>query len=129
MQEFANSLQFGKVIKLVGTTENPICTGGSSTKLPFNIKLFFNKDAVDNDGTKYNSKTFALKTDINDFNGGSDWWKTLFGFTGPFVGPKDTVGPIKFTGILYVVLSAETSTYYQMAIVNFSAASLTPLNN
>ncbi|MFA7011164.1 MAG: immunoglobulin-like domain-containing protein, partial [Bacilli bacterium] len=129
MQEFANSLQFGKVIKLVGTTENPICTGGSSTKLPFNIKLFFNKDAVDNDGTKYNSKTFALKTDINDFNGGSDWWKTLFGFTGPFVGPKDTVGPIKFTGTLYVVLSAETSTYYQMAIVNFSAASLTPLNN
>ncbi len=129
MQEFANNLQFGKLIKLVGTTDNPICTGGSSSKLPFNIKLFFNKDAVDNDGTKYNAKTFALKSDINEFNAGSDWWKTLFGFTGPFVGPKDAVGPIKFTGTLYVVLSAETSTYYQMAIVNLSTASLTPLNN
>ncbi len=128
MQEFANNLQFGKLIKLVGTADNPICTGGSSSKLPFNIKLFFNKDAVDNDGTKYNSKTFALKSDINDFNAGSDWWKTLFGFTGPFVGPKDAVGPIKFTGTLYVVLSAETSTYYQMAVVNLSSASLTPLS-
>ncbi|HOE06925.1 MAG TPA: hypothetical protein PLQ99_04450 [Bacilli bacterium] len=129
MQEFANNLQFGKLIKFVGTAENPICTGGSSSKLPFNIKIFFNKAAVDNDGTKYNGKIFALKSDINEFNAGNDWWKTLFGFTAAFVGPKDAVGPIKFTGTLYVVLSAETSTYYQMAIVNLPSASLTRLNN
>ena len=70
-----------------------------------------------------------MKSDINEFNAGNDWWKTLFGFTAAFVGPKDAVGPIKFTGTLYVVLSAETSTYYQMAIVNLSSASLTRLNN
>lgn len=110
---------FGKLIKIVGTKDAPIYLGGSSGNAPFNIKIFMT-NAVDNNGTKYGPYTFVLKSDVNTPNGGSeDWYKTLFGFEGPFVGPNGTQPAIPWIGTLYVVVGYNTSSYYQMSIVNF----------
>ncbi|MDD3171992.1 MAG: hypothetical protein PHO86_06700, partial [Bacilli bacterium] len=125
MQAFANNLQFGKLIKFVGTATNPMCIGGSSSDIAkINFKFFYNKTAVDNDGTKYNSKAFSFKGEVNELNAGNDWWTSIFSIPGAFVGPSSTVAPIQYTGTVYAILSAETSTYYQMAIVNISGISV-----
>lgn len=110
---------FGKLIKIVGTKDAPIYLGGSSGNAPFNIKIFMT-NAADNNGTKYGPYTFVLKSDVNTPNGGSeDWYKTLFGFEGPFVGPNGTQPAIPWIGTLYVVVGYNTASYYQMSIVNF----------
>ncbi|HKM29633.1 MAG TPA: immunoglobulin-like domain-containing protein, partial [Bacilli bacterium] len=118
MQALADNLVYGTLIKLVGTEENPLFLGGSSSKLPFNIKLFFNKEAIDNNGTKYNGKTFSLKSDTNEANAGAEWYNAMLGVPTAFVGPSATVPAIAITGDLYVVLGYTTSTYFQMSIVN-----------
>lgn len=110
---------FGKLIKFVGTKDSPIYLGGSSSNDPFNIKVFM-YNAVDNNGTKYSGYTFALKNDVNTPNGGSaDWYKDLFGFTGPFVAPNASNPAIAWVGELYVVVGYNTSTYFQMSVVNY----------
>ena len=129
MIAFANNIQYGAVIKLVGTAENPICVGGSGSKAPFNLKIFFNKAAAVNDDTKYNGVIFSLKTDLNEPNAsGTDWYKSAFStITGPFVGPKAGSPYFGFVGEMYVVVCFYTSTYQQMSVVNFNDWSLTPL--
>lgn len=125
---FSANPQYGKLVKMVGTATNPIQVGGSSTTYAtMNIKLFMN-DAVDNDGTKYNGQTFALKNSVNEANQ-TGWLNTLFGIDAGFVGPKvdPLVPPIDYTGTVYFVLSYRTSTYFQLALVNFAACSATPL--
>ena len=122
MTNLANNIKdnFGKLIKIVGTKEAPIYLGGSASGLPFNIKVFMN-NASDNNGTKYGPYTFVLKTDVNTPNGGSeDWYKTLFGFEGAFIGPNATQPAIPWVGTLYVIVAYNTSTYYQMSIVNYA---------
>lgn len=110
---------FGKLIKIVGTKEAPIYLGGSASSLPFNIKVFMN-NATDNNGTKYGPYTFVLKSDVNAPNGGSeDWYKTLFGFDGAFIGPNTTQPAIPWIGTLYVVVGYNTASYYQMSVVNY----------
>lgn len=116
MLALAENLKFGTIIKIVGTTENPIYLGGSSSSSPFNIKVFMS-NAVDNNGTKYNGQTFALKTDVNVPNGGETWYTDLFGITGAFVGPNSSNAAIPVVGEMYVVVGYNTSTYYQMSIV------------
>ena len=121
MAELATNIKdyFGKLIKIVGTKEAPIYLGGSSSSLPFNIKVFMT-NATNNDGTKYGPYAFVLKSDVNAPNGGSeDWYKTLFGFEGAFIGPNTTQPAIPWIGTLYVVIGYNTSTYYQMSIVNY----------
>ena len=121
MEELATNIKdyFGKLIKIVGTKEAPIYLGGSSSSLPFNIKVFMT-NATDNNGTKYGPYAFVLKSDVNAPNGGSeDWYKTLFGFEGAFIGPNTTQPAIPWVGTLYVVVAYNTSTYYQMSIVNY----------
>lgn len=122
MTTLANNIQdyYGKLIKIVGTKDAPIYLGGSSTTLPFNIKVFMN-NATDNNGTKYGAQTFTLKTEVNAPNGGSeDWYKSLFGFEGAFVGPSTSNPAIVWVGTLYVVVGYRTSSYYQMSIVNYA---------
>ena len=116
--KFADNLIYGTIIKLVGTEENPLFLGGSSSKLPFNIKLFYNKKAVDNNGTKYNGKIFSLKSDVNEANAGSEWYNAMFNIPTAFVGPTEANPSILVTGELYVVLGYTTGTYYQMSIIN-----------
>ncbi|MDD3171394.1 MAG: hypothetical protein PHO86_03635, partial [Bacilli bacterium] len=115
MQAFADNLQFGVVIKLVGTAEAPLYLGGSSSKLPFNIKLFYTNTTVSSEA-KYNDHLFSLKSDTNEANAGSEWYNTMFNIESAFVGPSETNPAIPVTGELYVVLSYATSTYYQMNI-------------
>ncbi len=122
-----SNLPYGKIIKVVATAENPVYIGGSSSKNPFNLKVYFT-NAADNNGTKINGKTIALKSDVNAAITGSDTWFTdLFGIEGPFVGPKDGVLGYAFTGTLYFVLTHTTGTYYQCNLVNYAECTVTPL--
>ena len=121
--ESLDNLPYGQLIKVVGTEANPFYLGGSSSKAPFNIKLFFS-NAADNNGTKYNGKTLALKSDVNAPIGGSDtWFNDLFGIEGPFVGPKDGVAAKAYSGTLYLVITHTTSSYYQANLVNYANCS------
>lgn len=121
---FAKNIQYGTIVKLVGTAENPIYLGGSATKYPFNIKVF-KTNAVDNNGTKYaideegtSSVTFVLKSDVNAPNAGGDkWYQTLFGIEKAFVGPTSSVPAMPYVGEIYVSVCNKTSSYYQMSIV------------
>ena len=115
-QEFADNLQYGVLLKFVGTAERPFYIGGSSSNFPFNVKVFF-AEATNNDGTKYNGQTFSLKTDVNIPNAGETWYTDLLGITGPFVGPTTSNPRIPIIGEIYVVVTSRTSTYYQMSIV------------
>lgn len=131
---YANNLEYGVLVKFVGTKENPICIGGSSSSLPFNIKVFMNKNATSNDETKYacgdtGSQTFSLKSDVNtpNFGGDADWYKKLFGVDGAFIAPNSSNAPLLFVGELYVVVAFRTGTYYQMSIVNSENTQLTKI--
>lgn len=126
MLAFAQNLKFGQLIKLVGTKENPICLGGSSSDITkVNYKIFFNKDAQVNDDTKYNGYIFSLKAEPNEANAGAEWYKTIFGIDGAFIGPSASRSPICYVGELYIVVTFHTSTYYQCAIVNLAQTNLT----
>ena len=127
MFESLDKVPYGQLIKVVGTEANPFYLGGSSSKNPFNIKLFFN-DAADNNGTKYNGKTLTLKSDVNAAIGGSATWFTdLFGIEGPFVGPSSTVPAKAYSGTLYLVITHTTGSYYQANLVNYANCSATSL--
>ena len=121
------SSYYGKVIKIVGTAENPIQLGGSGSSAPFNIKVFMN-NAATNDETKYEGKIFALKSDINAENLGDTWANDLFGISKPFVGPKDPQTAINYSGEIYVVVTFVTGSYYQMVLVNYSSCNATCLS-
>ena len=121
------TIPYGKIIKLVGTETNPIYIGGSGSKTPFNLKVYFS-NAEANDGTKYNGKTLALKSDVNAAITGSDTWYTdLFGIEGPFVAPKDGVLGYQYTGTLYLVITHTTGSYYQANLVNYAECSVTKI--
>jgi len=124
MQALADDWKFGQLIKLVGTADAPLFVGGSSSKYPFNIKLFFNGAALVNDDTKYNDRIFSLKSDVNEANAGDEWYKDILDINGPFVGPSTTNPPIPYVGEVYVVLGYVTSSYQQMSIVNVSECTL-----
>lgn len=123
LQTLADNLAYGKLIKLVGTAEKPLYIGGSSSSFPFNIKLFY-KNATVNAGTQYNGLIFSLKTDINVPNAGDNWWEEVFDVYSPFIGPNATTPAIPCVGEVYVVLSALTSTYYQMCFVDIDSTNV-----
>lgn len=113
----SETVPFGKLIKFVGTVENPIYFGGSSNTAPINYKVFMN-NAVDNNGTKYNGKTFSFKADNNEANAGAAWYSKYLALPEAFVCPNSTNAPRAVVGTVYGVITHVTSTYYQMAIVN-----------
>ena len=126
---FAQNPQFGVLIKFVGTADNPFFFGGSSnTPSTINYKFFFNKEAVDNNGTKYEGQTFSFKKAVNDANLGVDWWQTIFDLPEAFVGPTETNPKIGYTGTIYAVLNSRTGTYWQLSFVNPSELSVTKLS-
>ena len=129
LANFAQNLEYGKLIKLVGTTDNPIYLGGSSSSdyAKINIKVF-KTAATSNDGTKYDGQTFSLKNDVNTKNATDTWLKDLFGIQSAFVGPSASVAAKPYTGTIYVVLAARTATYYQLSLVNYSEATASPIN-
>ncbi|HON63707.1 MAG TPA: hypothetical protein PK840_02375 [Bacilli bacterium] len=116
LQSLADNLQYGKLIKFVGTKETPVYIGGSSNSAPFNVKVFL-KLATDNNGTKYNGLIFSFKTDVNIPNAGANWWFDIFDIEKPFIGPSTTIPAIPCEGEIYAVVCAMTGTYYQMSIV------------
>lgn len=124
--DFVDNLQFGTLLKFVGTPDNPIYIGGSSTTYAsINIKIFKNA-ATSNDETKYDGQTFSLKNNINTANAGPTWLKDMFGVETGFVGPTVSAPAIPFVGDMYVVLAARTSTYFQLSLVNYEAAAISP---
>jgi len=125
---FAATPVYGQLIKIVGTTTNPIQLGGSSnTFATMNIKFFMN-NAVDNTGTKYSGTTFAFKNNVNVPNASETWSNDLFGISSGLVCPTDTIPAKPYTGILYAVLAARTSTYFQLSIVVYDECSATPIS-
>lgn len=139
MINFAANLQVGVLVKFVGTEENPFCFGGSSTTASkINYKFFYNKEAAKNDDVKYavthgsvagTSLTFSFKGQVNVPTLGDNWWETYFGLPAAFVGPSDTVPPYTYSGTIYAVVSAVTSTYVQMSFIgveNINSTNVTP---
>lgn len=128
MTAFVKNIQVGVLVKFVGTAENPFCFGGSSSDASkINYKFFYNASATDNNGTKYGGKTFSFKGVVNIPTLGDNWWNEYFGLPAGFVGPKDGETQYKYSGEIYAVVTAVTSTYYQMSFVNTSAISATLL--
>lgn len=125
MGNFAQNLVVGQLIKFVGTAENPIYFGGSSSSSPMNVKVFMN-NAATNDDTKYNGKTFAFKTDVNTPNGGENWHMEYLALPKAFVCPNTNNASRAVLGTVYGVVTHVTSTYYQMAAVNFENWSAQP---
>ena len=117
-QAFADNLQYGVLLKFVGTEETPFYIGGSTSTAgnPLNVKIFFNK-ATNNDETKYNGQTFSLKSNVNAPIAGDNWMEEFFGITENFVGPTSSNPAIPIVGEMYVVVTYRTATYYQMTIV------------
>ncbi len=127
---FAENLQFGQLIKLVGTTENPLYVGMSASSFPVNFKLLY-QPGTSNDDCKFagpngNSYIFSIKSDINQINAINNWWETAFGIRDAEVCPKDGVEAKPVTGEVYVVVSHWTGTYYQLAIVDWANSTLLP---
>lgn len=139
MTSFAANLQVGVLVKFVGTEENPFCFGGSSSNATnMNYKFFYNAEATANDQTKYtikhgdvNSKLqFSFKAQVNVCTLGDNWWDTYFGLPAAFIGPKkDSYVPYTYSGTIYAVVSAVTSTYVQMSFVNVSEISATMIQS
>lgn len=146
MTAFAANLQVGVLVKFVGTEENPFCFGGStndSTKT--NYKFFYNADAIEKEDVEYKvthgsvdkkSLIFSFKAQVNVCTLGDNWWDTYFGLPAAFVGPtlKPSSGynsykPYTYSGTIYAVVSAVTSTYVQMSFVNVSEISATMIQN
>ncbi|MDD4212451.1 MAG: hypothetical protein PHY42_03515 [Bacilli bacterium] len=125
----ATTVPYGQLIKIVGTMDNPIYIGGSSSSdyVNMNVKVF-KTNAVDNTGTKYEGQTFSLKNSVNTVNAGASWLADLFGVTSAFVGPSATNPAKPFIGSMYVVIGWRTSTYFQLSIVNYSECSATPIS-
>ena len=85
-------------------------------------------DATTNDETKYEGKTFVVKSDINAASYGDDWYTELFDIEKPFVGPKSPQAAINYSGEIYVVLVFTTGSYYQMVLVNYGSCTATCLS-
>lgn len=117
MQAFADNLVVGQLIKFVGTAENPIYLGGSSSTAPMNYKVFMSP-ATDNNGTKYNGKTFSFKSDVNEPNAGLSWGPKYLALPEAFVCPNSSNAARAVLGTIYGVVTHVTGSYYQMAIVN-----------
>lgn len=125
---FAANPVYGKLIKIVGSTASPIQLGGSSsTYATMNVKFFMN-NAIDNTATKYSGQTFAFKHNTNLPNATATWLNDLFGISAGFVGPTSTIPLKPYTGTVYAVLSARTSTYFQLQIVNYGECSASPIS-
>lgn len=128
MTAFAANIQVGVLVKFVGTAENPFCFGGSSnTASQINYKFFYNAAATDNNGTKYSGKTFSFKGVVNIPTLGENWWSEYFGLPEAFIAPKNSETQYKYSGEIYAVVTAVTSTYYQMSFVNTTALNATLL--
>ena len=114
---------FGKILKFVGTAENPIYTSGSGTSASTicNFKVGFHYDGQ----IKYNNITISTKSDVNAPNtdGTTTFSKALYGATrddGKMAGSESH----ERVGTLYITVCYKTSTYYQSSIVNFAGCSL-----
>ena len=122
-----DTIKYATLIKVVGTNEHPVYLGGSSASSPFNIKVFMN-NATDNNGTKYNTRTFSLKSDSNEAIAGENWVVEYLGIPGAFTGPSATNPAKAYVGEFYMVIGYLTGTYYQCLLVNMEDFTLKPLD-
>lgn len=124
LTEFTKNLKYGTVLKIVGTKDNPIYIGGSSSSMPFNIKVFYTADGkpiTNNNNTKYEGQTYSLKSDVIGYTLGDNWYQDVFGITKAFIAPNSTNSGIAVYGEIYVAVAYRTGTYYQMCAVNVDA--------
>ncbi len=131
LEAFAAAPKAGVLIKMTADAENPFFFSGSSSDIAkVNFKFHYkNMAGIESGDVKYNGLVFAFKAVGNSYNAGAEWWSEIFGLPGAFVGPNETNPANKYgyTGTMYCVLTAVTSSYYQMAFVNADAISVTPL--
>lgn len=120
-----DAVPYGQLIKIVATKDHPLYAGGSSSSAPFNVKLYM-KTATDNNGTKYNTRTFTLKSDVAAAMLGDDWLSEYLLIDGPFVGPSGTNPSLVYTGTFYMMIAYSTKSYYQCQVVSADDFDLLP---
>ena len=121
---------YGKILKLVTTSENPIHVSGSGTSADTicNFKIGYHYgDGTKNNQIYYDGLTISTKSDVNAPNtdGTTTFSKDLYGATRDD-GKMGASTNNERVGTLYITICYKTSTYYQSSIVNFANCSLTP---
>lgn len=132
---FANDIQVGVLVKFVGTEENPFFFGGSGSNSGAegcNYKLHYKNDSTitTNAGVQYNDRNFAFKGGSNEYLMGEMWWSSKLGLPdGGFVCPngENPANKYGYVGTFYAVVTASSSSYYQLIFVNVDEFDVTPL--
>ena len=132
---FANDIQVGVLVKFVGTEENPFFFGGSGSNSGAegcNYKLHYKNDSTitTNAGVQYNDRNFAFKGGSNEYLMGEMWWSSKLGLPdGGFVCPngENPANTYGYVGTFYAVVTASSSSYYQLIFVNVDEFDVTPL--
>ncbi|MCM1043429.1 MAG: hypothetical protein NC350_04395 [Corallococcus sp.] len=129
-KDFAKNLDYGKLIKISATDENPLYIGMSANSFPVNFKLLFADGASNSDcqlpAADGGLQIFSIKSDINALNAGDLFWENAFGIKDAHVCPKDDDKMYPVTGDMYVMLANRTGTYFQLAVVDWTSNTLTP---
>ncbi len=132
---FANDIQIGVLVKFVGTEENPFFFGGSGSSSGAegcNYKLHYKNDSTitTNAGVQYNGRNFVFKGGSNEYLMGEMWWSSKLGLPdGGFVCPngENPANTYGYVGTFYAVVTASSSSYYQLIFVNVDEFDVTPL--
>ena len=120
---------YGKILKLVATSDNPLHASGSGTSdsTICNFKIGYHYgDGDNNNQIYYNGKTITTKSDVNAPNtdGTTTFSKDLYGATRED-GKMGASTNNERVGVLYITICYTTSSYYQSSIVNFANCGLT----
>ncbi len=117
---FSDESNLDKMVKFVGTPENPLYLGGSSSTYDkLNLKFYFGdiEGGVSSSSVKINDRTIAAKARSSEYSLGLKWWATLNpNMSEAWVGTDTSYG---FTGEIYAVWSSKAgSSYYQLALLS-----------
>lgn len=117
---FSDESNLDKMVKFVGTPENPLYLGGSSSTYDkLNLKFYFGdiEGGVSSSSVKINDRTIAAKARSSEYSLGIKWWTVLNpNMSEAWVGTDTSYG---FTGEIYAVWSSKAGTsYYQLALLS-----------
>ncbi len=116
---FTNTENVGKLVKFVGTAESPLYLGGSSSTYDsLNLKFYYGdiEGGVTSNSVKIGGRTIAAKARSSEHSLGLTWWKTLNPDMPDAWARTDTA--YGFTGEIYAVWSATTTSYNQLALLS-----------
>lgn len=126
LKNLAANLPFGTLVKISGTKDAPLYIGMSASSFPVNFKLLYKPGESNADcqlpGPNGKVYVFSFKSNLNEVNAKANWWEDAFGITEAYVAPKNGTTAVPVMGEVYAVVSHWTSTYYQLAIVDYASS-------